>query len=207
MSEGKKDTNLKEIRSRYQPLRERSEKLLAESGIHNNTPEFRKARSRFAREAYMSGIDEVTKLPIRSLFETRLQEEISRSERSEMPLTMCIVDLNNLKTINLGGLPEGDKALRNVAEKIIMSIRRTDYAARYGGDEFAILFPGATEDDISIWWERFIEGMRGSNHTVTASAMQIDRGNVNAARTKLTEKLKETKDQNNHTTNVFVMAR
>lgn len=206
MSEDNKDTNLGEIRKRYQPLRERSGKLLSESGIHEDTPEFWKARSKFAREAYMSGIDEVTKLPVRSLFETRLQEEILRSERSKRPLTMCIVDLNNLKIINLKGLPEGDKALRNVAEKIMKSIRRTDYAARYGGDEFAILFPGATEDDIYAWWGRFTEKMQGSNHTVTASAIQISKRNIDAARTQLTTTLKAAKDRNNHSTNAFAMA-
>ncbi|MGA2967558.1 MAG: GGDEF domain-containing protein [Candidatus Levyibacteriota bacterium] len=205
MSEGK-DVNLGAIRKRYRPIRERTEKLLQESGIEKNTSKFKQARRLFSREAYMSGIDEVTKLPIRSLFETRLQEEIDRSERSKAPLTLCIIDLNGLKTINLKGLPEGDKALRNVGEKVIKSIRKTDYAARYGGDEIAILFPGITEDDIFSWWKRFTEKMQGSNHTVTASAMQVNRGNIDAARTRLTEVLKETKDKNNHSTNAFAMA-
>ncbi|MCL5434944.1 MAG: GGDEF domain-containing protein [Patescibacteria group bacterium] len=206
MSEGNEGTHLGEVKKRYKPLRERSEKLLLESGVRENTRVFRRARAKFAREAYMAGIDEVTKLPVRGLFETRLQEEFLRSERSETPLTMCIIDLNNLREINLKGYPEGDRALRNVAEKIIRSIRKTDYAARYGGDEFAILFPGATEDVIPTWWNRFTSEMQGSNHTVTASAIQINRGNIDEARTKLTETLKVTKDQNNHSLNAFAMA-
>jgi len=198
--------NVGEIRKRYQPLRERTEELLRQSGIPEGTPEYRKARKNFTKEAYSKGIDEVTKLPVRSLFETRLQEELDRAERNRTPLTLMIVDLNNLKEINKGGLPAGDKALRTVAEKIITSIRRTDYVARYGGDEFAVLLPGATEADVNGVWERFTIGMEGFPYTATASAMQINRGNVEAARTKISEKLKSTKDQTNHDTNAFEMA-
>jgi len=139
MSE-EKDINLGEIRKRYQPLRERTDRILRDSGISEG-PEFRKARKKFTKEAYLAGIDEVTLLPIRSLFETRLQEELDRSERNGEPLTMGLIDLNLLRKINKKGLPEGDKALRAVAEKILASIRRTDYAARYGGDEFVIVLP------------------------------------------------------------------
>ena len=88
----------------------------------------------------MAGIDEVTRLPVRSLFEIKLQDELARSERDGKPLTMGLIDLNLLKKINERGLPEGDKALRSVAEKILGSIRRTDYAARYGGGGIVGLF-------------------------------------------------------------------
>lgn len=204
MSEGK-DANIGKIRKRYQPLRERAEKLLVESGIQKNAPEFRKARQKFTREAYMAGIDEVTKLPIRSLFETRLEEELNRSEREKKPLTLIFIDLNNLKRINLEGLPAGDKALRTVADKILKSIRKTDYAARYGGDEFAVLLLSATDKDITGVWERLDKAMEGQPYTVTASAMQINKSNINEARIKLTQTLKITKESNNHEINAFKM--
>lgn len=201
----RKDINLGEVRKRYQPLREKTEQILQESGITEG-PEFRKARKKFTREAYMAGIDEVTRLPIRSLFEIRLQEELSRSERNGKPLTMALIDFNLLKKINEKGLPEGDKALRAVAEKILGSIRRTDYAARYGGDEFAVLLPGLETEDINAWWERFSVGMQTIPYTVTASAMNINRENLDAARVALSDNVKQAKDQNGHTTNAFLMA-
>ena len=204
MSE-EKDINLGEIRKRYQPLRERTDRILRDSGISEG-PEFRKARKKFTKEAYLAGIDEVTLLPIRSLFETRLQEELDRSERNGEPLTMGLIDLNLLRKINKKGLPEGDKALRAVAEKILASIRRTDYAARYGGDEFAVLFPGLDVKDINAWWTRFYTEMQAIPYTVTASAMTIDRKNQSEVRTRLSNNIKQTKELNGHKSNSFLMA-
>src|SRR3990167_6458411 len=201
MSE-EKDINLGEIRKRYQPLRERTDRILRDSGISEG-PEFRKARKKFTKEAYLAGIDEVTLLHIRSLFETRLQEELDRSERNGEPLTMGLIDLNLLRKINKKGLPEGDKALRAVAEKILASIRRTDYAARYGGDEFAVLFPGLDVKDINAWWTRFYTGMQAIPYTVTASAMTIDRKNQSEVRTRLSNNIKQTKELNGHKSNSF----
>lgn len=155
----------------------------------------------------MAGIDEVTHLPVRSGFESRLQEEFDRSERSRKPLTMVLVDVNLLKKINEKGLPEGDKALRAIAEQILKSIRRTDYVARYGGDEFAALFPGASTEDIQIWWERFAQGMSELPYTVTASATNINKHNVVKARLTLSDKVKQTKDQNAHNSNAFLLVK
>lgn len=198
--------NLGEIRKRYKPLRERTEKILTDSGIPENTPQYKIARKKFTREAYLAGIDEVTKLPVRSGFESRLQEEYARSERGKKPLTMALIDLNYLKKINSeGGLPAGDTALREVASQILRSIRRTDYAARYGGDEFAILFPEAKADDIKKWWDRFNEGMEQTQYTITASAMNITRQTDEETRFTLSDMVKKTKEQNNHNVNAFLL--
>jgi diguanylate cyclase (GGDEF)-like protein len=192
-----------DTRKRYQPLRERTEQLLEESGYEKNTNEFKRARRLFAREAYLAGIDKVTGLPVRSLFETRLQEEFDRSERNGEPLTMVLIDVNKLKEINKDGLPEGDKALRIIANSILKSIRRTDYAARYGGDEFAVLFPKSTVQDIDAWWKRFEEIMKSVPYSVTASAKTIQRDNMEASRTTLSDEVKLTKEVHGHVSNAF----
>ena len=199
--------NIGEIKKRYKPLRERTEKLLQESGIQKNSPQYNIARKKFSREAYMAGIDEVTQLPVRSGFESRLLEEFSRSERNRKPLTMAIIDLNYLKKINSEqGLPGGDRALREVAKQIIISIRKTDYAARYGGDEFAILFPEAKVEDIKNWWDRFKTGMESTPYTITASAIAVTKQNIEESRMTLSDMVKKAKDQNGHNTNAFVLA-
>jgi diguanylate cyclase len=203
MSDSDKIKYSDEARKRYQPLRERAGQLLTQSGIPEGES-FRKARKALSRELYMSGIDKVTRLPVRSLFETRLEEEFDRSERDNKPLTMAILDVNLLRIINEPGLPEGDKALRAIAGVILSSVRKTDYAARYGGDEFVVLFPGANAEDIDSWWIRFKEKMGDFPYSVTASAVTVDRNNIEKARTTLSNRVKEIKEASGHNTNAFL---
>ncbi len=88
-------------------------------------------------------VDELTGLASRRLFVTRLEEEIRRSDRLRMPLTLLLIDVDNLKAINDsgGGHEVGDEALRVVAESLLATCRQTDLPARFGGDEFAVIAP------------------------------------------------------------------
>ncbi len=87
--------------------------------------------------------DELTGLASRRLFFVRLREEVSRCRRTKTPLSLLLVDVDNLKDINDrgGGHEMGDLALRAVARSLDATCRETDLAARFGGDEFAILAP------------------------------------------------------------------
>ncbi len=88
-------------------------------------------------------IDELTELANRRSFAARLKEEIRRSERHHTPLALLLIDVDNLKEINDrgGGHEIGDFALRAVAQSLRSTCRNTDLAARFGGDEFAIVAP------------------------------------------------------------------
>ncbi|HEX3277084.1 MAG TPA: diguanylate cyclase [Thermoleophilaceae bacterium] len=88
--------------------------------------------------------DSLTGLPNRRAFRSRLEREISVG--GGFALVLC--DMDNLKTVNdTRGHDAGDKALQTLADALRAELRRSDEAYRVGGDEFAVLLPGASRLD------------------------------------------------------------
>jgi diguanylate cyclase (GGDEF)-like protein len=84
--------------------------------------------------------DALTGLYNRRYAEQRLNAEISRSERRGHPLAIVLLDLNDFKEINdTCGHAAGDLVLKEFAERLNRSIRGSDLAVRWGGDEFMLL--------------------------------------------------------------------
>jgi diguanylate cyclase (GGDEF)-like protein len=84
--------------------------------------------------------DPLTDLPNRALFIDRLELGLSRVQRSKSKLAVLFLDVDRFKIINDSlGHAAGDELLREVAARLLASIRPGDTAARFGGDEFAIL--------------------------------------------------------------------
>jgi diguanylate cyclase (GGDEF)-like protein/PAS domain S-box-containing protein len=89
----------------------------------------------------LSQTDPLTGLANRRHFFEALDQEIPRSRRYNSPLSVIMIDVNKMKSINdRFGHQAGDEALKKVAEQI-QAMRQTDIAARIGGDEFALLLP------------------------------------------------------------------
>ena len=94
-------------------------------------------------------LDPLTGLFNRRLAEHRLAAEVARSERKGHPLTVMTLDLNNFKTINdTYGHAAGDQVLRKFAVHLNKVIRGSDLAVRLGGDEFLVLLPECSLEQV-----------------------------------------------------------
>ena len=90
--------------------------------------------------AHQAFHDGVTGLANRALFAERVRHAIARSGREQRGLAVIFLDLDDFKTINDSlGHAAGDEVLVEVARRLDESIRGADTAARFGGDEFAVL--------------------------------------------------------------------
>jgi diguanylate cyclase (GGDEF)-like protein len=90
----------------------------------------------------LSATDPLTGLGNRRGLYAHLRDEWRRSQRYGSPLSLLLIDIDGLKQINdEWGHGAGDQVLRNAARAIRSTLRATDYGARWGGDEFAIVAP------------------------------------------------------------------
>lgn len=94
-----------------------------------------------------SGLDYLTGLANRRRFRSALTREVERWRRYSVPCALILLDIDHLKVINdKFGHPVGDQVIRQTADILIQCSRDNDTAARMGGEEFALLLAGVTED-------------------------------------------------------------
>jgi diguanylate cyclase (GGDEF)-like protein len=92
-----------------------------------------------------ANFDTLTGLANRTLFESRLNMALARSQRANHPLGIFLLDLNSFKQVNdTLGHACGDMLLTEIGQRIASSVRPYDTAARIGGDEFAVLIEGSS---------------------------------------------------------------
>lgn len=114
-------------------------------------------RLRLERLAYC---DNLTGLANRALFNDRLNQAFARFERSGECFALVLIDLDDFKPVNdQYGHRAGDALLAELAQRFQNSIRASDTAARFGGDEFALLMPETSKiSDLQGLIERMREG-------------------------------------------------
>jgi diguanylate cyclase (GGDEF)-like protein len=134
------------------------------------------------RLAVLSETDVLTGLPNRRALRRHLEEEFRRSKRYRTPISLMLVDIDGLKQVNdTAGHGAGDRLIRSVANAIVEGLREADFAARWGGDEFAILEPNTPANAAQSSAERLVSrvaGQRdphlGRQHTVSVGVATYD---------------------------------
>ena len=94
-------------------------------------------------------------------FQVRLAEEISRAKRQNHPLSMLMIDVDGFRQLNERyGHRAGDEILRRIAAALRRLLRGSDIAARYGGDDLAILLPQTTREGARVAAENLRKGIK-----------------------------------------------
>uniref|UniRef100_A0A7V3RIB9 Diguanylate cyclase n=1 Tax=candidate division WOR-3 bacterium TaxID=2052148 RepID=A0A7V3RIB9_UNCW3 len=105
--------------------------------------------------SYQSMTDELTGLLNRRGFKSLAQHQIELAKKIKKGFYLFYCDLNDMKKINdRFGHNTGDKALRDIANILRSSFRKTDIIARVGGDEFIILAPEAMPESLNVMLNR-----------------------------------------------------
>jgi diguanylate cyclase (GGDEF)-like protein len=110
--------------------------------------------------------DPLTNLYNRRFFEQRAREEIERSIRHHVPVTLLMLDVDHFKRINdTYGHQTGDRVLQSVAHHLKESVRESDICARYGGEEFILLLPSTPGRNAMFLADRLRRGLGDLMHT------------------------------------------
>ncbi len=132
------------------------EKIIAEK-----TDELEKKNQELERKIIevesISNTDTLTKIANRNFFETELTKEINRADRYRHDLTLVMFDLDKFKKINdKFGHQVGDDILCKISELVSNNIRDVDILARWGGDEFVIIFPELSKEQAHNTCEKLL---------------------------------------------------
>jgi diguanylate cyclase (GGDEF)-like protein len=110
----------------------------------------------------MAITDKLTGLRNRRLFDQHLNDETARSRRDGRPLALLLADIDHFKRVNdTYGHAAGDQVLQSVSRSVAAASRQADLAARFGGEEFAVLLPDTDAEGARLVAERIRSSVAG----------------------------------------------
>lgn len=108
-------------------------------------------------------LDHLTKVYSRKYFESLLEDEFESARLNNWPLSVAFIDIDKFKKINdAHGHLVGDSIIIAVAKFFLNNIRKTDILARYGGDEFILMLPGASSKIAAETLKRLVLSLKKS---------------------------------------------
>jgi len=133
----------------------------------------------------LTGVDELTGALNARAFRSRLVDEVSRTRRSQRPLSLAILALDDFTAIEAAhGFASGDELLLTTARQIMDSLRRHDVVGRTGAHEFGMLLPETASAGAQIVMERILSELEqagtGAMSAAHASAGVADWSAVNS---------------------------
>lgn len=133
--------------------------LSLEKSIAQKTFELAKKNQQLERKIIevesVANKDPLTQIANRKSFKSELNKEIIRANRYLHPLTLVMFDLDNFKEVNdKYGHKVGDNILCNITQLVDENIRVVDWFARWGGDEFVIIFPELSQKEAHLTCEK-----------------------------------------------------
>ena len=118
--------------------------------------------------------DPLTRLPRRHVAEERIVHELERSRRSGAPLSLAMADIDHFKSVNdTHGHAAGDLVLQAVASKLQGSTRRIDLVARWGGEEFMLIFPETDLTGAAQHAEALRSAIGAQTVTIEGAAIEV----------------------------------
>jgi len=122
------------------------------TGVAVNKRQLESANTKLQELALRDGL---TGLLNRRYWESCLEREFARHQRYDNPVSLVIFDIDHFKRVNdTYGHQTGDEGIRETARITSQLVRETDFAGRYGGEEFVVLLPGTTLDGAAQFAER-----------------------------------------------------
>jgi diguanylate cyclase (GGDEF)-like protein len=128
----------------------------------------------FEKAAKSSTFDSLTGLLNRNAYDEALNREISRAKRHDSSLSLLFLDLDDFKQVNDSfGHMAGDEVLKGVSQLIMTEKRSEDVAARYGGEEIAILLPETGKAEAWLLGERIRKKLEEATITFDGQTIQM----------------------------------
>lgn len=145
-----------------------------------------------ARLDTLATTDELTGIANRRTFMERLEMEADRTKRHNHPLSLILLDIDHFKHYNdTFGHPEGDTILRLMGRLLRETLRSSDLAARYGGEELAVLLINTPKAQAMDMAERLRQRIATSNWPHPGITVSLGVSTLNSLATDAAELIKQ----------------